>query len=146
MTTAIDSVSWQLPVMPSAAGTARRYVRQALSEWRLDGYADDVQLVVSELVTNATRAVAVPRQRDASGEAGGLLDVVWLGLFRSPGLLVVEVWDGAPCPPSPRMAEVDDESGRGLQIVIALCARWGVRRPASGGKVVWCEMTVASPG
>jgi hypothetical protein len=131
---------WQLPVMPTTAGIARRYVRQTLTEWHLSAYADDAQLIVSELVTNAARAAVVPHPRPVAGEPCPRLDVVYLGLFRSSAALVIEVWDGNPSGPVLTSARDDDENGRGLRIVTALSTHWGIRRPPSGGKVVWCEL------
>ena len=40
---------------PVAVGVARRFTRTTLAAWQLDRLADDVSVVVSELVTNALR-------------------------------------------------------------------------------------------
>ncbi|WP_237102504.1 ATP-binding protein [Nonomuraea sp. MG754425] len=44
---------WDLPAAPETASVARRLVREALATWNLSGLADDMAVVVSEVVTNA---------------------------------------------------------------------------------------------
>ena len=41
---------------PAAVPYVRRHTRQILAAWRLGHVADDIELVVSELITNAVRA------------------------------------------------------------------------------------------
>lgn len=52
----------ELPVDPQSAATARSHVRTVLNDWgiRSDGVVDTVELLVSELVTNAVRHAAGP--------------------------------------------------------------------------------------
>src|ERR1022692_386372 len=116
---------------PAAVPHARRRVRHTLATWRLDHLADDTELVVSELLTNAVRA--------AAHEAAPVALYLALDLDR----LFVLVWDCCPAPPvlrSPAGAEA--ESGRGLGIVQAISDRWGTCTPAEGGKVVWAQLSV----
>ena len=86
--------------------------------------ADVAELVVSELVTNAVRY-----------GAGG----VSLQLSRHDDGVVVEVGDAGGGTPRRRRAAADDEGGRGLLLVGALAAGWGVRH-VGAGKVVWCRL------
>ena len=104
----------------------RRHTRQILAAWRLDSIADDIELVVSEIVTNAVRATLA--QQAAAPVA------LYLALER--GRLYVLAWDC--CPDLPVLcAHADDaESGRGLELVAALAADWGAWA-APGGKVVF---------
>lgn len=119
--------------LPHAAGavpTLRRRVRAVLSGWNLPAdAAEDVLLVVSELVTNAlvhARPPATLRLRRVP--AGGRRAVR------------VEVTDRGPAAPSGPSAVPDpDEHGRGLDIVAALSARCGVRA-CSGGIRRWAEV------
>ncbi|MFJ5261094.1 ATP-binding protein [Streptomyces sp. NPDC088387] len=120
---------WTFPADPGAVRTARSTVRAQLHRWSLDSLSDITALLVSELVTNALR--------HATGPIG-------VRLVRSPelpGLLLVEVSDPLPDPPRERIAEPEDESGRGLQLVASSAHRWGTR-PGETGKTVWFELAV----
>jgi serine phosphatase RsbU (regulator of sigma subunit)/PAS domain-containing protein/anti-sigma regulatory factor (Ser/Thr protein kinase) len=116
---------------PAGLGPARASARAVLADWDLP--ADPVEtavLVLSELLGNAVahgRAPIVARLR------------------RLGDRVVVEVTDGGGRLPRRRHAEVDDEAGRGLELVAMLADRWGIR-PTADGKVVWAEVEVpASP-
>jgi hypothetical protein len=66
-----------------------------------------------------------------------------LRLLRSRSL-VCEVFDGSLTTPRPRRAAWTDEGGRGLQLIAALCDRWGTRNVATG-KVIWTEQSLPPP-
>jgi serine/threonine-protein kinase RsbW len=116
-----------------------------LGTWGLgDGeLAADVELVASELVTNAVR--------HATCACGCTRGVIALALWLSDNRLRVEVGD--PSRTSPRWPtggtreEVDPvaerDGGRGLTIVTALGKDWGHYARPVRGKVVWCEFAVA---
>jgi serine phosphatase RsbU (regulator of sigma subunit)/PAS domain-containing protein len=124
--TAPDAVaSWALPEDPQAAGAARRHVRDQLSSWRLEELTMTTELVVSELVANVVRHARGPYR---------------LRLLRSQSL-VCEVFDGSLTTPRPRRASWTDEGGRGLQLIAALCDRWGTRNVTTG-KVIWTEQSL----
>jgi hypothetical protein len=58
---------------------------------------------------------------------------------------VIEVWDSVPHAPVVRQADTDDESGRGLMLVEALCVQWGCSAvPGWPGKVMWAELAAAN--
>jgi anti-sigma regulatory factor (Ser/Thr protein kinase) len=116
----------ELAAQPGAVPYARRCTRQALAAWRLGHLADDIELVVSELVTNAVRA--------ARGMPGAAPVALYLALER--GRLFVLAWDCCPELPVLRAHPDDAESGRGLELVAALSADWGACAEA-GGKVVF---------
>lgn len=124
--TAPDAVAtWQLAEDPRAAGAARRYVRDQLAAWGLEELTTTTELVVSELVANVIRHARGPYR---------------LRLLRSKSL-VCEVFDGSLTTPRPRRASWCDEGGRGLQLVAALCDRWGTRNVPTG-KVIWTEQAL----
>ncbi|MFI6940193.1 ATP-binding protein [Streptomyces sp. NPDC050418] len=117
---------------------ARDFTRQALHEWGWlpaatadrRAAAEDVLLVVSELVTNACLHADGARE-------------LWIG---SDGkVLRLEVSDqgaGNPAPRTPHRA--GRPGGHGMFIVQRLCLDWGVvRTPGVAGKTVWAEL--ASP-
>jgi anti-sigma regulatory factor (Ser/Thr protein kinase) len=101
-----------------------------LHEWGLAHLADDAVLLVSEMVTNACDASVVLPDRPP----------VLLRLHAGSARLLIEVWDRSPDDPAPINAGADAEIGRGLTIIDAVAARWGVKRPASAVKAVWAEL------
>ena len=120
-----DVFSWTLDAVPMMVRHTRELTRRTLATWGLSDLADTVELLVSELVTNALR--------HGAGDIG-------LRLIRA-GSLLCEVRDDGHELPALRHADVTDESGRGLQLVTALAERWGTQRTATG-KVVWFEQSI----
>ncbi|MFB6634161.1 SpoIIE family protein phosphatase [Streptomyces sp. NPDC056362] len=116
---------WQLPREPRSVGRARELARAQLAAWDLDALVDTVELLVSELVTNALRY--------GEGE-------IRLRLLRDR-TLVCEVWDAGLVQPRRRRARDTDEGGRGLQLVGLLSSSWGSRRTPRG-KTVWFELAL----
>ncbi|MFE7456418.1 SpoIIE family protein phosphatase [Streptomyces sp. NPDC057554] len=123
-----DVAYWYLEPEDAAPGRARRLARRALTRWGLDDLSDEVELLVSEVVTNAVRYAERP---------------VTLRLLRTD-ILRCEVGDDSPQLPRQRRARETDEGGRGLFLVNRLARRWGATR-LSTGKVVWFEMATPSP-
>ncbi|MFE3811160.1 SpoIIE family protein phosphatase [Streptomyces sp. NPDC059131] len=118
-----DVAYWFLEPEDAAPGRARRLARRALSRWGLEELSDAVELLVSEVVTNAVRYAERP---------------VTLRLLRTD-VLRCEVGDDSPQLPRQRRARDTDEGGRGLFLVNRLARRWGATR-LSSGKVVWFEL------
>ncbi len=85
---------------------------------------DDVQLVVSELATNAL------------SHAHTLFRVTLTGLGDS---VLLEVFDGSSTGPVIVIARPMDTHGRGVAIVKALSRDWGSTSSPAGGKVVWAS-------
>ncbi|MGW1886818.1 SpoIIE family protein phosphatase [Streptomyces sp. NPDC001970] len=131
-----DVARWQLAAEPQEVRRARRLVREQLTVWGLDEQAHTLELLVSELVTNAVRHGA--DGASAAGGAGG--GGIELRLVRTDALLC-EVTDDGHMLPTLLSAGPGDESGRGLRVVSGLAREWGTSRSA-GGKSVWCELSV----
>jgi anti-sigma regulatory factor (Ser/Thr protein kinase) len=118
-----------------AVSSARDFTRRALQDWGWlpaatadqRAAAEDVLLVVSELVTNACLHADGPEE---------------LRIGSGPKLLRLEVVDagsGAPAARTPHRA--GRPGGHGMFIVQRLCLDWGVVRKADGaGKTVWAEL------
>lgn len=106
---------------------ARDFARRALKDWDATARADDVELCVSELATNAFLH-GVPPGR------GYLLRM----RLRADGVVGVEVHDSGDGDVRAVGVGPEAEGGRGLQLVAALADRWGVGERVPG-KVVWCE-------
>ncbi|MFG2829214.1 SpoIIE family protein phosphatase [Streptomyces sp. NPDC048434] len=120
-----DVAYWYLDPKAQTAGQARRLARRALARWGLDELTDQLELLVSEVVTNAVRYAERP---------------ITLRLLRTD-VLRCEVGDDVPQLPRLRQARPSDEGGRGLYLVNRMARRWGATR-LSMGKVVWFELTM----
>jgi anti-sigma regulatory factor (Ser/Thr protein kinase) len=131
-----------MAAFPHAVGQARAYVRWMLGSWRLHGMADTVELLVSELVTNAVNATGVTDEPVNQGRLGGKVNPIYLCLSVLAETLLIEVWDVSSTPPLRRAASEDDESGRGLVLVQTLSKEWGCEVLETGGKVVWCKCLI----
>ncbi|MER6612648.1 ATP-binding protein [Streptomyces xantholiticus] len=122
-----------LPHVPRAASFVRRRVRAILADWHLPAdVAEDVLLLASELLTNAiTHALPPATLRLSQVLVDGLRAVH------------IEVTDAGPAAPADRPAcELDpDEHGRGIEIVVALSARYGMQELA-GGTSRWADVVV----
>jgi len=133
--------SLKLGALPTAPSCARLHTNAVLHEWGLVHLAETAELVVSELVTNAMQSSlqqAMPRR----GPVG--LPVVYLRLLADHQGLVIEVFDHTTELPVLTQAALDEDNGRGLMLVDALCERWGCEPvPGWGGKVVWAEVRAA---
>lgn len=113
----------RLATDPAAVGRARRAATGALRGWGVsDATADDIVLMMDELVTNAIEHTDGP---------------VWLRLRLRRGCCVIcEVGDGSHKAPRTRHSGPDAENGRGLLIVAALADAFGARVTTTG-KVIW---------
>ncbi|HWE55320.1 MAG TPA: ATP-binding protein [Acidimicrobiales bacterium] len=125
---------------------ARGFASEALQQWDLVDLAADVQLVLSELVTNAVLHARTPiditlRRTDeglrievADGSTAGVVPHALLSAAPTTGLLAAD----ADFEVVEELLNVESTTGRGLQLVESLSLAWG-RGPRDGaeGKVVW---------
>jgi anti-sigma regulatory factor (Ser/Thr protein kinase) len=116
-------ISFTLPSTPYSVQMARFYIRAALTYHDLGEYAEDAEMVTSELVTNAIRHAGAPKFD---------LEVMHLA---GAGAIAVIVTDLSPDPPVKRDPATDAEHGHGLHIVDALSASWGWRTEERGKAV-----------
>jgi CheY-like chemotaxis protein/anti-sigma regulatory factor (Ser/Thr protein kinase) len=121
VTTTAERISAQLPAEPIAARAARGVVRDALPSVDRE-LLDSIELLVSELVTNAVlHTSSAPR----------------LEVHVGRGNIRIEVFDGDTTPP--RVRHNGGVGGWGLQLVEQLASRWGTDEQPEG-KVVWFEI------
>lgn len=132
-----------LAALPSAVGRARDYTRWVLDAWRLSAMVDTVELLVSELVTNAVRATGILDESVDESLLVGKVNPVYLCLSLAAETLLIQVWDSSSTPPQRHMASEDDETGRGLLLVQTLSKEWGCEVLKTGGKIVWCRCLIA---
>jgi hypothetical protein len=128
----------ELGALPSAVPCARLHARQLLWEWKLNALAETVELLVSEIITNAVRASAdLPKGRHYGADVGSMPTVrFWLAA--DPRRVLIQVWDRCQWKPQRRQPQVEAESGRGLLLVEALSSEWGSFTPNGwDGKLVW---------
>lgn len=129
-----------LPAFPASVALARRHVRDTLSAWGRPDLADTVELIASELVTNAIAATQNLYTGPAGGPGGGPPGEVWLGMAYVKDFVLLEVGDASEKRPEPRQADPEDLGGRGLWLVGELATCWGCRPRRAGGKIVWAAV------
>jgi anti-sigma regulatory factor (Ser/Thr protein kinase) len=119
-----SSASIELPSSVDAPGTARQFVRDTLATSGLNGAGEVVELLTSEVVTNAVQH-ADSRMR--------------LRVIRRPTTVRVEVDDESNKIPERHVADSAAEGGRGMLLIEALATEWGVDFRDTG-KTVWFEV------
>lgn len=125
----------EMGALPSAVSCLRLHAKQRLWQWGLTDLSESVELVVSELATNALRASEVLDWAPA----------IRMWLLSDKERVLILLWDAHPNPPVRVNASEDAESGRGLILVEALSDRWGsYAHTGPGGKIVWCEVSFHS--
>jgi anti-sigma regulatory factor (Ser/Thr protein kinase) len=128
-------ISFQVAGGPEAPRAARLAVSSALAGQIGAAVAGDVELIVSELVTNSVRHAGVGRD-----EA-----VVVIVLLDGRRLRLEVVDGGADSEPHIAARTPDEPGGFGLRLVERLAADWGVTHDGDGLTRVWCEVPV-NPG
>jgi anti-sigma regulatory factor (Ser/Thr protein kinase) len=122
-----------LELVPGLAAprTARAFTGETLAAWDVrPPDVEAVQLVVSELVTNA-----LTHARESHA--------IMLQLLADDACVQVRVSDEGLNAPEQRSAPDPGsgiESGRGIWIVDAFTDHWGTEPGEHGGKTVWCEV------
>ncbi len=123
----VRSSAIHLDATPAAVGLARQQIDR-LADRLSEEVLEDARLMVSELVTNGLRHVAL-----ASGQQIDLSITIVAGVLR------VEVCDPGPgFTPEPRTDSSPEGTGWGLVLVARLADRWGVRH--DGVNRVWFEL------
>ncbi len=119
---------FELAPHPGSVAQARRLTRARLAGWSVCAdTCDNAALVMSELVTNAIVHTASSR--------------VVCELLDHDDMVRIAVHDQgcAPGEPHPSPQRADEEHGRGLLLVDALCRAWGAQEHGPGLSV-WAEL------
>jgi anti-sigma regulatory factor (Ser/Thr protein kinase) len=124
----LTELSLSLPPVPSASQVARRAVRDCFGAVLGRNTLADLELVVSELVTNAIDhgrgTIRLAIDHDGYELHGSVTD------------------EGVGFDYETRTVEGHELRGRGLPIVDVLVKRWGIRQ---GSTHVWFDMTLIEP-
>jgi serine phosphatase RsbU (regulator of sigma subunit)/anti-sigma regulatory factor (Ser/Thr protein kinase) len=118
-----DVATWEVSADPAEVASVRKRACEQLDAWCLDDAVFTMELVISELVTNAVRHGREP---------------IRLRLIKDTASLFCEVSDASSAAPHLRRARIFDEGGRGLLLVAQLTDRWGTRQTPAG-KIIWAE-------
>ncbi|MFI6454715.1 ATP-binding protein [Streptosporangium amethystogenes] len=125
------------PGIAQSAGAARKWVLELLNGHAAAETLETLELLVSEVVTNAVL-------HSDSARTDGLV-MVRVGL--GSGLIHIEVIDdgSATSVPVIRTAGNDSLSGRGLSWVNILASAWGSSQDDKAGGAVWFQLTIGHP-
>lgn len=134
-------VSFTFPWHAASVGRARARVRETLRAWGIgSGVVEDVELLATEIATNALR----------HAHASHLL----VDLREGAGVVRCTVWDegsGSPVLRCEGPPPDHSEAGRGLWLVGAVASAWGVSRDQVDGgdarprTAVWFEVPHPGP-
>lgn len=131
---ATASATFVLPPQPESVHSARSFATGTLAGWKLAELSENMELVVSELATNAIRhglrLAAEPRSREP----------IRLSLLRRDNLVTCALNDPGAGFPALRDPSPLDIGGLGLHIVESLSLRWGWAPLAPYGKIVWAVL------
>jgi serine phosphatase RsbU (regulator of sigma subunit)/anti-sigma regulatory factor (Ser/Thr protein kinase) len=122
MATVVEMV---LGTDPDAIPLARQFTRQALAG-HPSSVVEDAELIVTELVTN----VFLHGRHPAALRVLPLADGVR-----------IEVEDSGKNMPVQMADNPEAMTGRGLGLIAALASTWGIDPSASGGKLIWAEVS-----
>ncbi len=122
----LHQAAMELPPSRESPRAARRFIEETLGAWGCEELLDTVTLLVSELVGNAVLHTT---------------SEVQLSVRLVADRLRVDVIDRSTALPRRRSAGVEDQTGRGSDLVEMLATAWGVSgRP--DGKSVWFEIAL----
>ena len=113
----------------AAVRDGRRHAERETANGGATAIVNDAGLVAAELLANAIEHGTPP---------------VSITVIADAARVHIAVYDANPRPPVRPVPSTTNMTGRGLALVIALSARWGVDHDAAdGGKVVWAELELA---
>lgn len=127
------SATFVLPPQAESVHSARSFSTGTLIGWKLSELSENMELVVSELATNAFRhglRLAESRSKDP----------IRLSLLRRGNLVACALNDPGSGLPTLRDPSPLEIGGLGLHIVESLSLRWGWAPLAPYGKIVWAVL------
>lgn len=130
---ASQAATFVLPPKADSVHSARSFATGTLTGWDLGELCDGMELVVSELATNALRHGL---------EIGGRprREVIRLALIRRGAFVACALTDPGSAHPVLRDPAPFEPGGLGLHIVESISVRWGWSPLAPQGKAVWAVL------
>jgi anti-sigma regulatory factor (Ser/Thr protein kinase) len=116
---------------PMSAVSAREFVELHLRTHGLGHLAEDLQLVASELATNAVTHARTP---------------LLITLSRVDGSVLLVVEDSSASMPVRRSPGAEDVGGRSLLLVAALSQDWGTSTDGNENRSVWASFPIGATG
>src|SRR4051794_37155499 len=125
-----EHIEVRLALDVHAPAAARGAVPASLGAGAAPAVLHDAQLLVTELVTNSVRHSGMPATAD-----------VIVGVETTPAIVRLQVEDlGRGGAIAPRPPDAETGGGFGLNIVRALCDRWGIEHATQEGTQVWAQL------
>lgn len=131
---ACGSATFVLPPSTASVHSARSFTAGTLNGWHLGELTENMELVVSELATNALRHGL--RLTEPCGNPP-----VHMSLVRRGALVTCAFTDPGASVPVLRYPGPLDVGGLGLHIVESISLRWGWSALAPQGKIVWAVLS-----
>jgi len=135
-----DDLNIRLLACPTAARLARTLIARRITKWGYTHRLDDVLLVASELITNASKAAPNSQIKlRLNHNSQGIFISVWDPASTLPAAkpvteLTLEALDASP--------NTWDNGGWGLPLVQALAAACGHHPTDPSGKWVWATLDI----
>ncbi|WP_308250376.1 ATP-binding protein [Sphaerisporangium fuscum] len=126
-----------LPPRAESVHSARSYAAGSLMGWRMADLVEDMELVVSELATNALRHGLV---LDPQNRRRGTAEPIRMSMIRRDSLVTCVFADPGSAAPVMRDPSPLEPGGMGLHIVESMSLRWGWNPLLPFGKVVWAVL------
>ncbi|WP_245690748.1 ATP-binding protein [Sinosporangium album] len=145
----VSSATFVLPPQADAVHSSRNVTTTTLAGWGMAELAESMELVVSELSTNALRhglnhdpgdGRAPSRPAHRTSPAADTAPCIRLSLVRRGPLVTCALIDPGPGSPVMRFPDELSPGGLGLHIVESLSLRWGWSPLTPYGKIVWAVL------
>jgi anti-sigma regulatory factor (Ser/Thr protein kinase) len=137
---AVASATFVLPPSAESVHSSRSFAMGTLSGWGLPELRENMELIVSELATNALRH-GLCLGSPARPERDQRIAEIRLSLIRRGHLVTCAIADPGSTGPVLRHPGPLEPGGLGLHIVESLSARWGWSPLPPFGKIVWAVLS-----
>ncbi|WP_424534887.1 ATP-binding protein [Sphaerisporangium viridialbum] len=126
-----------LPPRAESVHSARSFAAGCLLGWSMGDIVEDMELIVSELATNALRHGLVLDSRNLRRSGR---EPIRMSMIRRDSLVTCVFADPGSAAPVLRHPSPLEPGGMGLHIVESMSVRWGWNPLLPCGKVVWAVL------